>query len=124
MYVASGVIPAYYCCWTAYTSILRRRVCQQAVGLLSGYHTAVVMGGLYYKVHGLRLAQASEMQLDLKADRPHGTGRPAKIHMQLDGEPWQQELPCDEAEPPLHVRIAPVLPMHAPCEQLCCLCPE
>lgn len=61
------------------------------------------MGGLYYKVHGLRLAQASEMQLDLKADRPHGMGRPAKIHMQLDGEPWQQELPCEEAEPPLHV---------------------
>ena len=61
------------------------------------------MGGLSYKVHGLRLAQASEMQLDLKADRPHGPGRPAKIHMQLDGEPWQQELPCDEAEPALHV---------------------
>ena len=76
------------------------------MGLLSGYHTAAVMGGLYYKVHGLRLAQASEMQLDLKADRPHGTGRPAKIHMQLDGEPWQQELPCDEAEPPLHVSIS------------------
>ena len=70
---------------------------------MSGYHTAAVMGGLYYKVHGLRLAQASEMQLDLKADRPHGKGRPARIHMQLDGEPWQQELPCDEAEPALHV---------------------
>ena len=66
----------------------------------------MVMGGLYYKVHGLRLAQASEMQLDLKADRPHGIGRPAKIHMQLDGEPWQQELPSEEAEPPLHVNVA------------------
>lgn len=63
------------------------------------------MGGLYYKVHGLRLAQASEMQLDLKANRPHGKGKPARIHMQLDGEPWQQELPCEEAEPPLHVSI-------------------
>lgn len=64
------------------------------------------MGGLYYKVHGLRLAQAREMQLDLKADRPHGRGRPAMIHMQLDGEPWQQELPSDETEPPLHVNTA------------------
>lgn len=124
MYVTSDMDLAYRCCWTAQTLIHRRRVCRQAVGLLSGYHTAVVMGGLYYKVHGLRLAQASEMQLDLKADRPHGTGRPAKIHMQLDGEPWQQELPCQDAEPPLHVSIASGLLMHAPCGQLCCLCPE
>lgn len=79
----------------------------EAVGLLSGYHTAIVMGGLYYKVHGLRLAQASEMQLDLKANRPHGKGKPARIHMQLDGEPWQQELPCEEAEPPLHISVSP-----------------
>lgn len=63
----------------------------------------MVMGGLYYKVHGLRLAQAREMQLDLKADRPHSAGRPARIHMQLDGEPWQQELPSAQTEPPLHV---------------------
>lgn len=54
-------------------------------------------------MHGLRLAQAREMQLDLKADRPHSAGRPARIHMQLDGEPWQQELPTEETEPPLHV---------------------
>ena len=73
------------------------------MGLLSGYHTAIVMGGLYHKVHGMRLAQASQMQLDLKANRPHTKGKAAKIHMQLDGEPWQQELPCEEAEPPLHV---------------------
>ena len=65
----------------------------------------MVMGGLYHKVHGLRLAQGSEMQLDLKVDRPHGKGKLPVIHMQLDGEPWQQELPCQEAEPPLHVSL-------------------
>lgn len=75
------------------------------MGLLSGYHTAIVMGGLYYKVHGLRLAQASEMQLDVKASRPASKGKPAVIHMQLDGEPWQQELPCEEGAPPLHVSL-------------------
>ena len=74
----------------------------QAVGLQSGYHTAVVMGGLYYKVHGLRLAQASEMQLELKAG---GTpkGAAPRTHMQLDGEPWQQELPYEEGAPPMQV---------------------
>ena len=77
--------------------------CLQAIGLQSGYHTAVVMGGLYYKVHGLRLAQANEMQLDLKVGGAPRKGGAAVTHMQLDGEPWQQELPFDEAAPPMHV---------------------
>lgn len=75
----------------------------QAVGLLSGYHTAVVMGGLYYKVHGMRLAQASEMQLDLKVEGALSKGGPPVTHMQLDGEPWKQELPFEEEAPPMHV---------------------
>ena len=78
-------------------------LCLQAIGLQSGYHTAVVMGGLYYKVHGLRLAQANEMQLDLKVSGAPKKGAAAVTHMQLDGEPWQQELPFDEAAPPMHV---------------------
>ncbi len=78
-------------------------VCVQAVGLRSGYHTAIVMGGLYYKVHGMRLAQASEMLLELKAGGLH-KGAPPMTHMQLDGEPWQQELPYEEGSPPMHVR--------------------
>ncbi len=77
-------------------------VCIQAVGLRSGYHTAIVMGGLYYKVHGMRLAQASEMLLELKAGGLHKGAAPL-THMQLDGEPWQQELPCEEGSSPMHV---------------------
>ena len=62
------------------------------------------MGGLYYKVHGLRLAQANEMQLDIKAggDSASKKGQPV-TPMQLDGEPWQQERPCEEAAEPMHV---------------------
>ena len=60
------------------------------------------MGGLYYKVHGMRLAQASEMLLELKAGGLHKGAAPM-THMQLDGEPWQQELPYEEGSPPMHV---------------------
>ena len=61
------------------------------------------MGGLYYKVHGLRLAQASEMQLELKADGAPPKGGAATTHMQLDGEPWVQELPYGEDATPMQV---------------------
>lgn len=77
-------------------------VCVQAVGLRSGYHTAIVMGGLFNKVHGMRLAQASEMLLELKAGGLHKGAAPM-THMQLDGEPWQQELPYEEGSSPMHV---------------------
>ena len=83
--------------------------CLQAVGLRGGYHTAMVMGGLHYKVHGVRLAQASEMQLDLKVDgASRSKGTTLKTHMQLDGEPWQQELPSEEGAPPMQVSGRPL----------------
>ncbi len=63
----------------------------------------MVMGGLYYKVHGMRLAQASEMQLDLKVGGAPSKGGAPMTHMQLDGEPWQQELPFEDGAPPMHV---------------------
>ncbi|DBA81590.1 hypothetical protein WJX77_006239 [Trebouxia sp. C0004] len=78
----------------------------EAVGLHSGYHTAIVMGGLYYKVHGMRLAQTSEMLLELKAGGLHKGAAPV-THMQLDGEPWQQELPYEEGSPPMHIHVSP-----------------
>ena len=66
------------------------------------------MGGLYYKVHGLRLAQANEMQLELKSHGQGGRGGAqgggAGTHMQLDGEPWVQELPHGEDPTPMKVR--------------------
>lgn len=38
----------------------------QVVGLRGGYHTAAVMGGVNSKVHAKRLAQASEVLIELK----------------------------------------------------------
>lgn len=75
------------------------------MGLQSGYHTAVVMGGLYYKVHGLRLAQANEMQLTLKSVGGAPKGGAAVTHMQLDGEPWVQEVPHGEDAIPMKVML-------------------
>ena len=39
----------------------------QVVGLRGGYHTAMVMGGVNSKIHSKRLAQASEVLIELKA---------------------------------------------------------
>lgn len=40
----------------------------QVVGLLGGYHTAAVMGGVNKKIHAKRLAQASEVMILLQAE--------------------------------------------------------
>lgn len=37
------------------------------VGLQGGYHTALVMGGVNSKIHAKRLAQASEVLIELRA---------------------------------------------------------
>ena len=40
----------------------------QVVGLRGGYHTAMVMGGVNSKIHAKRLAQASEILIELRAN--------------------------------------------------------
>ena len=93
----------------------------QAVGLQSGYHTAIVMGGLNYKVHGLRLAQANEMQLELKAHGQGPKGAAATTHMQLDGEPWVQELPQGGDATPMQVSCTSLHPGQS---LNCCITPQ
>ena len=39
----------------------------QVVGLKSGWHTGMVMGGVNKSVHAKRLAQASAVRLELRA---------------------------------------------------------
>ncbi|KAK9817059.1 hypothetical protein WJX72_008941 [[Myrmecia] bisecta] len=76
----------------------------EAVGMLNGWQTALVMGSVSPKIHGLRLAQADELKLELRASGlPRGeTGL---THMQLDGEPWPQEIPAGDAAPlEIHVK--------------------
>lgn len=71
----------------------------QAVGLKSGYHTALVMGGVSSGIHGVRLAQASELMLELLAPAGKVEGEPGLAHMQVDGEPWPQEIPAGSSQP-------------------------
>ena len=41
------------------------------MGLKSGYHTALVMGGVNSKIHAKRLAQACEVKIELRAAGEH-----------------------------------------------------
>ena len=78
----------------------------QALGLKSGWHTAAVMGGVSTKVHAVRLAQGNDLQLEVRGGRGGTTKGDSPItHMQLDGEPWPQDLPADAKDPPLRVRL-------------------
>lgn len=80
--------------------------CLQALGLRSGWHTAAVMGGVSTKVHAVRLAQGNNLQLEVRGGRGGTTkGDSPVTHMQLDGEPWPQDLPADAKDPPLRVRL-------------------
>ena len=46
---------------------LRARVLRQVVGLRNGWQTAAVMSGVSTKIHAKRLAQATEVVLELRA---------------------------------------------------------
>jgi diacylglycerol kinase (ATP) len=74
----------------------------EIVGLHSGWHTAVVMGQLNARIHAKRLAQCSEVDMDLAAAQYDGDvkgmesrrrRKSHKTYMQIDGEPWEQEIP-------------------------------
>ena len=62
---------------------------RQVVGLRNGYQTALVMSGVSTKIHAKRLAQATEVVLELKAAgvcRPPEAGVPHTLATAL--EPW------------------------------------
>ena len=64
------------------------------------------MGGVSTKVHAVRLAQGNDLQLEVRGGRGRTTKGDSPItHMQLDGEPWPQDLPADAKDPPLRVRL-------------------
>jgi diacylglycerol kinase (ATP) len=66
----------------------------EVLGFRSGWHTAVVMGQISPKVHAKRLAQAREVELSLSASGARVKGERGTVYMQLDGEPWPQEVPA------------------------------
>lgn len=66
----------------------------EVVGLLNGWHSALVMGQLSSKLHALRLAQCCEVELELASTRSRVKDDEATVYMQLDGEPWPQRIPA------------------------------
>lgn len=86
----------------------------EVIGFLNGWHTAVVMGQVTSKVHAKRLAQAVDVELEIFAGRGSAVkGERGRVFMQLDGEPWRQDVPEGDArrreigaEEPLRVSIS------------------
>jgi diacylglycerol kinase (ATP) len=76
------------------------------VGLGSGWHTALVMGQITPKLHAVRLAQCAEVELELAASGRGVKGETGLTHMQLDGEPWAQQIPAaGQGQQPLRVSM-------------------
>ena len=69
------------------------------IGLKGLWHTFGVLSGMNRHLHGVRLAQASELVFDFKA-----AGDLPITHFRLDGEPWAQPLARGNTGP---VRVRP-----------------
>lgn len=77
----------------------------EVVGLTNGWHTGLVMatkGGLF---HALRICQASGIKIELKAKHCRPDGSPSHAYMQIDGEPWKQNVPSSRDERPVVLEI-------------------
>eukprot|EP00892_Ulva_mutabilis_P011273 jgi/Ulvmu1/8518/UM044_0052.1 len=65
----------------------------EVVGFKSGFHAGAVMSGT---AHGVRLAQAHGVRVHVRGSdeqrktKKNGMG---KMYLQLDGEPWKQDVP-------------------------------
>jgi len=66
----------------------------EVIGFKSGWHTAIVMGQINKKIHGKRLAQCREVELELIATEGNIKGERGTVYMQVDGEPWPQSIPA------------------------------
>ena len=77
----------------------------EVVGLRSGWHAGVAFTGLFPTVHGVRLAQASTVELSFSGDPHAATSDDDCVYMQVDGEPWRQPIPA-AGEPPLVVTVS------------------
>ena len=77
----------------------------EVVGLTNGWHTGLVMatkGGLF---HAMRICQATGVRLELKAKHVRPDGAPSHAYMQIDGEPWRQDVPSVRDERAVVVEI-------------------
>lgn len=71
----------------------------EVIGLQSAGRSVMALTNLWKRIHGARLAQGSEFQIDLAKSGGGDT------HLRLDGEPWRQQVPGTEDGQPLRVHI-------------------
>lgn len=67
----------------------------EVLGFRNGWHTAAVMGQVTSKLHAKRLAQCREVEIELLATEGKVKDERGTVYMQLDGEPWRQEIPAE-----------------------------
>ncbi|GIL75862.1 hypothetical protein Vretimale_5572 [Volvox reticuliferus] len=77
----------------------------EVVGLRSGWHTSIVMGTKGTLLHAKRICQAAGVRLAISAPYVRGDGEPSHCYMQVDGEPWKQDIPVKGQEAPVRVEI-------------------
>ncbi|GIL44550.1 hypothetical protein Vafri_2081 [Volvox africanus] len=77
----------------------------EVVGLRSGWHTGIVMGTKGTLLHARRICQAAGVRLAVSAPYVRGDGEPSHCYMQVDGEPWKQDIPVKNQEAPVRVEI-------------------
>jgi hypothetical protein len=70
----------------------------QVVGFTHGYHAMAVMASGAKLARGRRIAQVSGARLALHSPVAQPDGGRAKLFMQLDGEPWEQQVPAGSSQ--------------------------
>jgi hypothetical protein len=70
----------------------------QVVGFTHGYHAMAVMASGAKLSRGRRLAQVSGVRLALHSPAAQPDGGRARLFMQLDGEPWEQQVPAGSTQ--------------------------
>ncbi|GFH18789.1 diacylglycerol kinase [Haematococcus lacustris] len=78
----------------------------EVVGLTSGLHSAAVMASKGQLLHARRLCQASGIRLQLRAKHVRSDGRPSHAYLQVDGEPWVQDVPSCRDPAPVIVEVS------------------
>lgn len=73
------------------------------MGLTSGYHTGAVMASKGSLVHAKRITQARGVRIILQASYTRPDGHPSHAYLQVDGEPWVQDVPSDKDTQPIMV---------------------
>ena len=83
----------------------------EVVGFTSGYHAGAV---LVKATSCVRMAQARGARIRVAGLQPDSDSDLASVFMQIDGEPWRQDVPSENGNS-LEVRVN----LYANCSRIC-----